>query len=118
MPISRKFWANLLAAFLLLSAIDLHTHEGSLDALAYPQGETYSRTAERPGQPAHFEDSCDTRRPLCPVCLHHQRISGAHLLAVAELEPLARQDDGAQGRPLLSGHDVRSASGARGPPAV
>ena len=50
-------------------------------------GGDLSRTAERPGEPATSNLPATPGGPLCPVCLHHQRISGAHLLAVAELEP-------------------------------
>ncbi len=118
MPTQRRFWASLLAAFLLLGAVDLHSPGEALDSLAHPQGETYSLTARHPGQPVHFEASCDAKRPVCPVCLHHLRTSGAHLLAVAGLEPLARRDAGIQSRPLLSDYDLRGPSGARGPPSV
>ncbi|HEY0510433.1 MAG TPA: hypothetical protein VGH73_00925 [Thermoanaerobaculia bacterium] len=114
----RGFWASLLAAFLLVSAVDLHAPGETLDPLGHAREETYSLTARHPGQPAHFESSCDAKRPACPVCLHQQRTGGAHLLAAAALEPLARQAAGVNDLSLPSGHESRGPSGARGPPSV
>jgi hypothetical protein len=114
----RRFWVSLLAAVLLLGAVDLHAPGEVLDSLAHAQGETYSSSARHPGQPAHFETSQELTHPVCPLCLHRLRTSGAHLLAVAGLEPLAQQAAKVPDRALPTGHGVRGPIGARGPPAV
>ena len=115
---ARRFWASLLTAVLLLGAIDLHAPEEVLDSLAHPHGELYSPSAQHPGQPAHFEPSCDARHPVCPVCLHQLRTSGAHLLPAVGLEPLARQIFRTQEPVLPRGHNASSPSSARAPPVV
>jgi hypothetical protein len=118
MLFQRRLWAGLLAAVLLLGAVDLHAPGEVLDSLAHPHGETYSASARHPGQPAHFETSQESTHPVCPLCLHRLRTSGAHLLAVAGLEPLVRQASRVPDRALPSGHGVRGPIGARGPPSV
>lgn len=115
---ARRFWASLLASILLLGAVDLHAPHEVLDVLAQPHGEHYSPSAQHPGRPAHFEPSGDARHPVCPICLHQLRTSGAHLLPAAGLEPLARQVAKLENPSLPCGHSVRSPSGARAPPAV
>lgn len=114
----RGFWASLLAAVLLLSAVDLHAPGEAIDSLAHTHGGTYSASARHPEQPAHLEASQDSTHPVCPLCLHRLRTSGAHLTAVAALEPLARQVSRVQDPALHSGHGVRGPSGARAPPSV
>lgn len=114
----RSFWAGLLAAFLLLGAVDLHAPGDTLDPLEHSHEGTYSSSARHPGQPAHFESSLPTTHPVCPLCLHRLRTGGIHLLSVAGLEPLARQTARVQDRVLPCGHGVRSPSGARAPPAI
>jgi hypothetical protein len=113
-----RFWAVLLAAALLVSAVDLHAPGEALDAQANAHGHSYSLSAQHPGRPAHFEPSAETTRPACPICLHQLRTSGAHLLAVAALEPLTRGlvHPGELALPL--GHDALRAPGARGPPSA
>jgi hypothetical protein len=107
---------GLLAAFLLLGAIDLHAPGEVLDSRAHLQGELYSSSARHPDQPAHFEESWEVKRPVCPACLHQLRTSGAHLLPAASPEPLSLQASGIREIPLLSGNDCRGPSNARAPP--
>jgi hypothetical protein len=114
----RRFWASLLAAALLLSGLDLHAPGEALDSLANAHGQTYSLSAQHPGRPAHFEPSSDATHPACPICLHQLRTSGAHLLPVAALAPLARGLARPHDLTLPSGHDAFSSRGARGPPSV
>ncbi len=118
MRAKRNFWASLLAAVLLLGAVDLHAPGDALETLGHLQERTYSATARHPGQPAHFEPSAEAKRPLCPICLHLLRTSGVHLVAVRGLEPLAARAAGAQSLAPSSRRGVRSRSGARAPPAV
>ena len=118
MPTRGKLWASLLAAVLLLSAVDLHAPGEALDSLANAQGHTYSLSARHPDRPAHFEPSAEATHPACPLCLHQLRTGGAHLLPVAALEPLAREIVRPRDLVLPSGYDAVSSRGARGPPAV
>jgi hypothetical protein len=118
MPSWRNLWASLLAAVLLLGAVDLHAPGDTLDSLGHLQEGSYSASARHPDRPAHFEPSDDARRPVCAVCLHHLRTSGVHLLAVRGLEPLALRAAGIQGLAPASLQGVRSLSGARAPPSV
>jgi hypothetical protein len=118
MPTQRRPWASLLAVVLFLSAFDLHAPGEAIDSLAHSHSESYSSSARHPGQPAHLEASQDSTHPVCPLCLHRLRTSGAHLTAVAVLEPLARQGSRAQNPTPHSGHGVRGPSGARAPPSV
>lgn len=118
MPSRRNLWASLLAVLLLLGAVDLHAPGETLDSLGHLQEGSYSASARHPGQPAHFEASDDARRPVCAVCLHLLRTSGAHVLAVRGLEPLARRAAGVQDLAPSSLQGVCSLSGARAPPSV
>jgi hypothetical protein len=113
-----RLWASLLAAALLLSAMDLHAPGEALDSLANVQGQTYSLSAQHPDRPAHFEPLAEATHPACPLCLHQLRTSGAHLLPVAGLEPLAHGIARPRDLVLPSGHDALSSRGARGPPSV
>jgi hypothetical protein len=116
--LTRRFWASLLTAVLLLSAVDLHAPGEALDSVGHPHGETYSASARHPDQPAHFETFHESTHPVCPLCLHRLRTGGVHLLAVASLEPLARQASRVQEPALPGGHDVRGPSDARAPPSI
>ncbi len=118
MPSPRNLWASLLAALLLLGAVDLHAPGDSLDSLGPLHEGSYSASARHPGQPAHFEASSDAQRPVCALCLHLQRTSGAHLLAVRGLEPLAHRDARIEDLAPSSLQGARSLSGARAPPSV
>jgi hypothetical protein len=118
MPSRRIFWASLLAALLLLSAVDLHAPGDAFDSLGHLQERSYSASARHPGQPAHFEPSSEALRPVCAICLHLLRTSGVHLLAVRGLEPLALRTAGVQDLVPSSRRGVRSQSGARAPPSV
>jgi hypothetical protein len=118
MPSRRNLWASLLAVLLLLGAVDLHAPGDTLASLGHLQEGSYSASARHPGQPAHFEPSDDAQRPVCPICLHLLRTSGAHILAVRGLEPLARRAAGVQDLAPSSLQGVRSLSGARAPPSV
>ncbi|HEY2295216.1 MAG TPA: hypothetical protein VGM86_31320 [Thermoanaerobaculia bacterium] len=118
MPSRRNLWASLLAALLLLGAVDLHAPGDSLDSLGHLHEGSYSASARHPGQPAHFEASSDAQRPVCALCLHLQRTSGAHMLAARGLEPLARRAAGIQDVAPSSLQGIRSLSGARAPPSV
>lgn len=118
LPSWRNLWASLLAALLLLGAVDLHAPGDTLDPLGHLHEGSYSASARHPGQPAHFEPSDDERRPVCAACLHLLRTSGGHLLAVRGLEPLARRAAGVQDLAPSSLQGVRCLSGARAPPSV
>jgi hypothetical protein len=118
MPSRRNLWASLLAALLLLGAVDLHAPGDALDSLGPLHEGSYSASARHPGQPAHFEASSDAQRPACALCLHLQRTSGVHLLAVRGLEPLACRAAGIQDVAPSSLQGIRSLSGARAPPSV
>lgn len=118
MPSWRNLWASLLAALLLLGAIDLHAPGDALDSLGHLHEGSYSASARHPGQPAHFEPSSDARRPVCAFCLHLLRTSGVHVLAVQSLEPLARQVAGILDVTPSGLQGVRSESGARAPPSL
>jgi hypothetical protein len=118
MPAGRNLWASLLAALLLLGAVDLHAPGDTLDSLGHLHAETYSASARHPGQPAHFEPSQDAQRPVCAVCLHLLRTSGLHLLAVRGLEPPALRAFRIPDLALAGRQGSRSQSDARGPPSV
>jgi hypothetical protein len=118
MPSRRNLWASLLAALLLLGAVDLHAPGDALDSLDHLQGRSYSASARHPGQPAHFEPSSDAQRPVCAICLHLLRTSGIHLLAARGLEPLALRAARVEALAPSSLQGVRSLSGARAPPSV
>lgn len=118
MPSWRNLWASLLAALLVLGAVDLHAPGETLDPLDHLHEGSYSASARHPGQPAHLEASSDAQRPVCPICLHLLRTSGAHLLAVRGLEPLALRVAGVQDVAPSSLQGVHSQSGARAPPSV
>jgi hypothetical protein len=118
MPSRRNLWASLLAALLLLGAVDLHAPGDALDPLGHLQEGSYSASARHPGQPAHFESSSDAQRPVCALCLHLLRTSGVHLLAVRGLEPLVRQVAAVQDVTPSSLQGIHSLSGARAPPSV
>lgn len=118
MPSRRNLWASLLAALLLLGAADLHAPGDALDSLGHLHQGSYSASARHPGQPAHFEPSSDAQRPACALCLHLQRTSGVHLLAVRGLEPLACRAAGVEDIAPPSLQGARSLSGARAPPPV
>ncbi len=113
-----RLWASLLALALSLSVVDLHAPGEALDSQANARDHTYSLSARHPGRPAHFEASAEAAHPACPLCLHQLRTSGAHLLAVAALEPLARGLVKPGELALPGGHDALSSRGARGPPSV
>jgi hypothetical protein len=115
---SRSLWASLLAALLLLGAVDLHAPGDGLDPLGHLQEGSYSASARHPRRPAHFEPFDGARRPVCAVCLHHLRTSGTHLLPLRGLEPLACRAAGLQDIAPFSLQGVRSLSGARAPPSV
>jgi hypothetical protein len=114
----RRLWASLLAVVLLLGAVDLHAPGEALDSLANLHDQTYSPSARHPDRPAHFESSAEATHPACPLCLHQLRSSGAHLLPVAGLEPLARGIVKPRDLALPNGHDALSSRGARGPPSA
>jgi hypothetical protein len=118
MRLQGRLWASLLAIALLLSAVDLHAPGEALDTLANVHGQTYSPSAQHPGRPAHFEPSAEATHPACPLCLHQMRTSGAHLLPVAGLEPLARSIVKSREVELPIGFNALSSRGARGPPSV
>jgi hypothetical protein len=118
MPSRRNLWASLLAALLLLGAVDLHAPGEGLDSLGHLHEGSYSASARHPGQPAHFEASSDVQRPVCALCLHLLRTSGVHLLALRGLEPLARRAARVEDLAPPSLQGARSLSGARAPPSV
>jgi hypothetical protein len=118
MPARRNLWASLLAALLLLGAVDLHAPGDALDSLGHLHEETYSASARHPGQPAHFESSSDAQRPVCAICLHLLRTSGLHLVALRGLEPLALRATRVPDLAPSSRRGIPSQSGARGPPSV
>jgi hypothetical protein len=110
-------WAGILAAVLLLGAADWHPAGESPHSLLSGAGEVYFPGVEHPDQPVHFDASHPAERPACPVCLHHLRTIGAHLLATALLVP----PDLESAMPLASDRVNASgssrATGARGPPS-
>jgi hypothetical protein len=114
----RGIWAGLLAAFLLLGAIDWHPPGESPHSLLPQAGEIYFPGVDHPDQPVHFDAAQPAERPGCPVCLHHLQTTGVHLPVAASLVPpdLGSAADLATDCVLASG--ACRSSGARGPPAL
>lgn len=114
----RGFWAGLLAAILLLGAIDWHPAGESPHSFLSGAGEVYFPGAEHPDQPVHFDASHPAERPACPVCLHHRQTAGAHLLAAALLVPPDLDSAAVPAPDRVNASGSSRSTGARGPPSI
>jgi hypothetical protein len=113
----RTLWVLVLAAVVLVGALDLHPAGESHDVLG-AAGENYSPSAKHPNAPPHFEQLELAQRPFCPFCLHQLRIGGARLPISALLAtPSLAGFRGLVSTPLLREH-CAAPRGARGPPSV
>ena len=114
----RTPWVLVLAAVVLVGALDLHLAGEPHELLSAGGAKTFSRSAKHPNDPAHFEQFEAGERPDCPLCLHQLRSSGAHLRLVARLAApaLAGFRRFASAPVLLE--RCAAPRGARGPPAV
>src|SRR5258707_11497190 len=81
----RTPWVLVLAAVVLLGALDLHLADESHEFVGAGGLGAFSRSAKHPNAPAHFEQFEAGERPDCPFCLHQLRISGAHLRLASRL---------------------------------
>ncbi|HSS78480.1 MAG TPA: hypothetical protein VLV54_17270 [Thermoanaerobaculia bacterium] len=114
----RTPWVLVLAAVVLLGALDLHLAGESHELLGAGGDETYSRSAKHPNAPAHFEQFEAGQRPSCPFCLHQLRTSGAHLQMVSRLAtPTLAGFGGLVADPLVR-ERFAAPRPARGPPAA
>jgi hypothetical protein len=117
----RAVWAWLVAAVLLLGAVDLPSlhPEGEGIGLGAPdQGHVYYPDARHYGQPAHVERAAAAKRPVCPLCLHHLRTAGSHLPQVAAVEPPVLETRRATAPAQAAARGASTPSSARGPPSL
>ncbi|HEV7785892.1 MAG TPA: hypothetical protein VGQ28_11185 [Thermoanaerobaculia bacterium] len=114
----RTPWVLILAAVVLVGALDMHLADESHELAGVGADGTYSRSAKHPNAPAHYEQFEEGQQPDCPFCLHQLRISGAHLSLVARLAtPTLGSYLGPDAAPVL--RERRAAPDvARGPPAL
>jgi hypothetical protein len=85
-------WAGLLAALVLLGALEIHPGEEHHDPVAGLAGhqDIYFLGASHPGARPHAEEAKAVPRPFCAACLNRLQGSGAHLALAASLSaPLA-----------------------------
>jgi len=114
----RTPWVLVLAAVVLVGALDMHLTDESHEFVGAGGDGTYSRSAKHPNAPAHYEQFEPGQQPDCPFCLHQLRISGAHLRLVSRLAtPTLGSYQGSDAAPVLCDRLV-APDGARGPPAL
>ena len=112
----RTPWVLVLAAVVLVGALDMHLADESHELVGVRCGGTYSVSARHPNAPAHYEQFEPGRQPDCPFCLHQLRTSGAHLQMVARLStPHLAPFRRFVSAPVLIERFV-APRGARGPP--
>ena len=114
----RGSWAGVLAAVLLLGAIDWHPAGESPHSPLPGAGEVYFPGVEHPDQPVHFDATHPAERPSCPVCLHHLRTVDAHLLAATLLVPPDLESAAVLAADRINASGSSRSSGARGPPSL
>src|SRR5258707_13259234 len=114
----RTPWVLVLAAVVLVGAVDVHLVDESRALASAGADGTYSLSAKHPNAPAHYEPFEPGQRPDCPFCLHQLRISGAQLRLVSRLAtPTLGNFRGSDAAPVL--WERRAAPDvARGPPAL
>ncbi|HEX4965667.1 MAG TPA: hypothetical protein VF173_32955 [Thermoanaerobaculia bacterium] len=111
-------WAAILAAVVLLGALDLHPAGEWHDPLESGAQGLFSKCAQHPDAPRHIEQFEAGQRPDCPYCLHHLRTGGAHLPIAAVLGPPSLAGfRGLISSPLLRENGALPLS-ARGPPSI
>lgn len=113
----RTPWVLVLAAVVLVGALDMHLADESHELAGVAADGTYSSSAKHPNAPAHYEQFEEGQQPDCPFCLHQLRISGVHLrlvsrLATPTLSSYLGLAAAPAGRERYAAPDV-----ARGPPA-
>lgn len=114
----RTPWVLVLAAVVMVGALDMHLADESHEFGGVRADGTYSVSAKHPNAPAHYEPYEPAQQPDCPFCLHQLRISAAPFPLVARLAtPIVGIYRGFDSAPVLS--ERRAApDGARGPPAL
>ncbi len=113
----RILWALLLTAVVLLGTLELHPAGEASHALIASAESFYSLSAKHPGQPAHFEASQETERPVCPFCIHQLQTSGACLRTRPVVSPPAPRLAPASDLSSATAGGSHRPSGARGPPS-
>jgi hypothetical protein len=114
----RTPWVLVLAAVVLVGALDLHLAGESHELLGADSDGTYSRSAKHPNAPAHFEQFEAGQRPHCPFCLHQLRTSGAHLRLSARFATPTLSGFRCPDSPPVRRERRAASDGARGPPAL
>lgn len=114
----RTPWVLVLAAVVLVGALDMHLADESHELAGMGGARTYSLSAKHPNAPAHYEQFEPGQRPDCPFCLHQLRTSGTHLRMVARLAtPHLAAFRRLVSAPALIERSV-APRGARGPPSL
>lgn len=106
----------MLAALVLLSALDLHLDGEEHGVFPSHGAEVYVPEAVHPDQPIHLEQGHPAKRPACAACLHQLQTRGAQLRAVATLVPPAPCLAPAVEARWLPAGSSHCPSGARAPP--
>jgi hypothetical protein len=114
----RTPWVLVLAAVVLVGALDMHLADESHEFVGVGGNGTYSLSAKHPNAPAHYEKFEQGQEPDCPFCLHQLRISGAHLQRVAHLATPPLTGFSRLVSAPVQGERCAAPRGARGPPSV